>query len=338
MEAIWKAAQRERGISIMKLSIIVPVDNLENYVSRTLDSLLSIRFSYDYEIIVVNDGSTDGTEAIVAGYQEKTEKIRLFTIENGGVSHARNVGIRHAQGQYITFMDGDDTVEPDFYEKAVSELDAGGYDFVQGNYREVYEDRVVPIEYVKQEKVIRDRKEMLELYVCPERRQIYNSLWNKVYQGELVRQVQFNTERKNANDQEYNFDVLCIANRVKLLTDMSVDYFQRSDSIVHTLNAGKILNKMKVVEHMLEKNPYPELILPLEERRLLELQEYYFFLCQEKNPQAKEVRREILNCPIRQLWPRLAPNVRRRLLLYRFAGNLHGWYLSNKPKGKGNVL
>ena len=118
---------------MMKLSIIVPVYNLEKYIAKTLDSLLSIRFSYDYEIIVVNDGSTDASETVIRDYQQKTDKIRLFTIENGGVSNARNVGIHHAQGQYITFMDGDDTVEPDFYEKAVAELDAGGYDFVQGN-------------------------------------------------------------------------------------------------------------------------------------------------------------------------------------------------------------
>lgn len=338
MEAIWKAAQRERGISIMKLSIIVPVYNLENYVSGTLDSLLSIRFSYDYEIIVVNDGSTDGTEAIVAGYQEKTEKIRLFTIENGGVSHARNVGIRHAQGQYITFMDGDDTVDPDFYEKAVSELDAGGYDFVQGNFRVVNGERVHDRVFVDRDTELLDRKQMLEQFLVPGRLRIHNNVWGKVFREDVARKVTFDTSVYYGEDRKYVFDVLCGCDRIKLLKDMSVNYIQRSDSIVHTLNAGKISNKMKVVEHMLEKNPYPELILPLEERRLLELQEYYFFLCQEKNPQAKEVRREILNCPIRQLWPRLAPNVRRRLLLYRFAGNLHGWYLSNKPKGKGNVL
>lgn len=314
----------------MKLSIIVPVYNLENYVSKTLDSLLSIRFSHDYEIIVVNDGSTDGSETVIRDYQQKTDKIRLFTIENGGVANARNVGIRQASGQYITFMDGDDTVEPDFYEKAVAELDRGGYDFVQGNYREVYEDRTVPIEYVKQDKVIRDREEMMKLYLCPDCFQIYNCVWSKVYQREIVQRVPFNAERKNANDQEYNFDILCVANCVKLLTAMSVDYYQRGDSIVHTMNAGKVRNKLKVIERILEKNPYPELVLPIEENRLLLLQEYYFFLCKEKNPRAKEVRREILNCPIRQLWPRLSLSVRRRLLLYRFAGPLYGRYLSVK--------
>ena len=314
----------------MKLSIIVPVYNLENYVSKTLDSLLSIRFSYDYEIVVVNDGSTDGSEAVIRDYQEKTDKIRLFTTENHGLPGARNYGVGKAIGDYITFFDGDDTVDPDFYEKAVAELDRGGYDFVQGNYREVYEDHVKPIECVKQDTEITDGKRMIELFVDRRKKQISNSACTKVYRGEIVRQVPFNPERKNTEDMEYNFDVICIADRVKLLRDMSFNYLQRSDSIVHTMNSKKALNKLGVLEHILEKNPYPELVLPIEEDHLRLLQEAFFYLCKEKDPRAKEVRGKILACPIRQLWPRLTPNVRRRLLLYRFAGPLYEWYLSVK--------
>ena len=311
---------------MMKLSIIVPVYNLEKYIAKTLDSLLSIRFSYDYEIIVVNDGSTDASETVIRDYQQKTDKIRLFTIENGGVSNARNVGIHHAQGQYITFMDGDDTVDQDFYEKAVAELDRGGYDFVQGNFREIYEDHVVPHILAEQDMEITDRKQIMEGYLCPEHRCIYNCVWSKVYRGDIVRRVPFNAERKNANDQEYNFEVLCIANRVKLLTDMSVDYFQRGDSIVHTMNSNKALCKLDVIEHILEKNPYPELVLPIEEDRLRLLQEAFFYLCREKDPRAKEISRKILSLPLRELWPVLSATARKQVLLHRFAGLLYVWY------------
>ena len=314
----------------MKLSIIVPVYNLENYVSKTLDSLLSIRFSYDYEIVVVNDGSTDGSEAVIRDYQEKTDKIRLFTTENHGLPGARNYGVGKAIGDYITFFDGDDTVDPDFYEKAVAELDRGGYDFVQGNYREVYEDRVISQVFVEQDMEIADREEMMRLFVIPAERRIYNSACNKVYRGDIARQVSFCPGRILAEDQEYNFQVLYNATRIKLLTAMSVDYYQRGNSCVHTMNTGKVCNKLEIIEHILEKNPYPELILPIEEEHVRLLQEYYFYLCKEKDPRAKEVRRQILKCPIRQLWPWLTPNVRRRLLLYRFAGDLYGWYLSVK--------
>ena len=315
---------------MMKLSIIVPVYNLEKYIAKTLDSLLSIRFSYDYEIIVVNDGSTDASETVIRDYQQKTDKIRLFTIENGGVSNARNVGIHHAQGQYITFMDGDDTVDQDFYEKAVAELDRGGYDFVQGNFREIYEDHVVPHILAEQDMEITDRKQIMEGYLCPEHRCIYNCVWSKVYRGDIVRRVPFNAERKNANDQEYNFDVICICSRVKLLRDMSVDYFQRGDSIVHTMNSKKALNKLGVFEHILEKNPYPELILSIEKDRLRVLQEAFFYLCREKDPRAREIQKEIRKLPIRGLWPSLPPVVRKWTLLHIFAGPLYRWHLSAK--------
>ena len=310
----------------MKLSIILPVYNLENYVSKTLDSLLSIRFSHDYEIIVVNDGSTDASEAIIRDYQQKTDKIRLFTTENGGVSNARNVGIRQAAGEYITFLDGDDTVEPDFYEKAVAELDRGGYDFVQGNYREVYEDRMVTCIFAGQDTEILGRKQILERYIDPKNKIIHNMVWGKVYRGDLARQVPFNVERTNANDKEYNFDVICAADRVKLLKDISTDYYQRSGSIVHTMNSRKAFIKLSVNEHILKKNPYPDLA-PLTEYIYLEtLQELSYYLCLEKDPRAREVRRKMWELPIRQLWPMLDKNTRKRLLLHKFAGPLYDLY------------
>lgn len=75
----------------MKLSIIIPAYNLEEYISLTLDSLLRINFSRNYEIIVVNDGSTDNTENIIKEYQRNNSQIKLITIKNSGVSMARNI-------------------------------------------------------------------------------------------------------------------------------------------------------------------------------------------------------------------------------------------------------
>ena len=106
----------------VKVSIIVPVYNLEKYISKTLDSLLNIKCSLDYEIIVINDGSTDKSEEIISRYQKNNECIKLFTIENKGVSNARNFGISCANGKYITFVDGDDTVENGDEEYTLEEL------------------------------------------------------------------------------------------------------------------------------------------------------------------------------------------------------------------------
>lgn len=310
----------------MKLSVIVPVYNLENYVSRTLDSLLSIRFSHDYEIIVVNDGSTDGSEAVIAGYQEKTDRIRLYSPENRGLPAARNYGISKAVGEYITFVDGDDTVDPDFFERAVDELDSGGYDFVQGNFRLIYEDREDYWKYVDRDMELSDRKEMLGRYLDVKLTPIGYSVCGKVFRSEIVRQVCFNLALKYGEDLQYVFDVLLMANRIKLLKDVSINYYQRETSIVHTMNVKKAFSKLEVVKHFRDENPYPEFAPLIDYRQLLSLQELYYCLCKEKDPHAKEVRRQILKCPIRRLWPQMSPSARRRFLLNRFAGPLYDLY------------
>lgn len=332
MEAIWKAAQRERGISIMKLSIIVPVYNLENYVSGTLDSLLSIRFSYDYEIIVVNDGSTDGTEAIVAGYQEKTEKIRLFTIENGGVSHARNVGIRHAQGQYITFMDGDDTVDPDFYEKAVSELDAGGYDFVQGNFRVVNGERVHDKVFVDRDTELLDRKQMLEQFLVPGRSAIHRNVWGKVFRQDVARKVTFDTSVYHGEDRKYVFDVLCGCDRIKLLKDMSCNYIQRDSSVCHTLTYDGERQLYEVMTYYVQKIPYPELIPIFDTERVNWLLGQYYAAKKAGHPRAAGLRRELRALPCRKMWPYMNRTMRKRVLLHMFAAPLYDLYIVHLKK------
>lgn len=94
----------------MKLSIVIPAYNAEKTISRCLDSVLAQNY-FDYEVIVVNDGSTDNTDKICAKYIENDEKVRLISQKNKGVSAARNTGISEANGEYILFIDADDYIE-----------------------------------------------------------------------------------------------------------------------------------------------------------------------------------------------------------------------------------
>lgn len=96
------------------LSYVIPLYNCERYIATCLDSILAQGLEYDeYEVIVVNDGSTDNGAEIVARYCQKYENIRLINKENGGVSSARNRGIDEAQGEYVYFMDADDYLLPE---------------------------------------------------------------------------------------------------------------------------------------------------------------------------------------------------------------------------------
>ena len=99
-----------------KVSVIVPVFNVEKYLRQCLDSILQQTYQ-NLEIIIINDGSTDGSDAICREYAGKDSRISYFAKENTGISDTRNVGIRQATGEYVTFVDSDDWVEHTYVEE-----------------------------------------------------------------------------------------------------------------------------------------------------------------------------------------------------------------------------
>lgn len=114
-----------------KISVIIPVYNNAVYLPQCLDSLLSQSFQ-DYECIIVDDGSTDGSAVICDDYQKRDHKLRVFHIENQGVSHARNIGIEEAKGEWISFVDSDDWIEPNYLSTLYKQTDINT-DVVIGN-------------------------------------------------------------------------------------------------------------------------------------------------------------------------------------------------------------
>lgn len=131
-----------------KVSIILPVYNVEKYLSACLDSLLAQTLE-EIEIVAVNDGSTDGSLQILQAYQSlNPEKLFIFSTENHGVSRARNYGFAHSHGEYVWFVDSDDFVEPDacrlLYEKAT----ADGNDLVLFRYYNVNSETGIRKEYI----------------------------------------------------------------------------------------------------------------------------------------------------------------------------------------------
>ena len=104
-----------------KISVIIPAYNVERYIKQCVETVLYNSFK-DFEIIVVNDGSTDGTYTILKKLVTEDERIRVFTTSNKGLSAARNFGIRQARGEYFTFVDGDDYVNEYYLEKLYQQV------------------------------------------------------------------------------------------------------------------------------------------------------------------------------------------------------------------------
>ena len=93
----------------------MPVYNTEKYLRRCVDSILAQTFT-DFELLLINDGSTDSSGAICDEYTQKDSRVRVFHKENGGVSSARNIGLDNAKGEYIAFVDSDDYIDNRMYE------------------------------------------------------------------------------------------------------------------------------------------------------------------------------------------------------------------------------
>ena len=124
----------------MNVSIVIPVYNVEKYLARCLDSCISQTMKDGVEVICINDGSTDSSPDILKEYEEKyPDFIRVYTIKNDGVSHARNFGVEKASGDYILFADSDDFLEPDVVEKLYTKAMADGSDVVICRYYDVRE-------------------------------------------------------------------------------------------------------------------------------------------------------------------------------------------------------
>ena len=124
------------------LSIIVPVYNTATYLPACLDSILSQGFT-DFEVLLVDDGSSDGSGAICDKYAEADSRVRVFHQENGGVSSARNLGLSQAKGEWIYFVDSDDEMLPDGLQTLVDCI-SDDVDIVMGGILEVEENGYSP--------------------------------------------------------------------------------------------------------------------------------------------------------------------------------------------------
>lgn len=116
-----------------KISVILPVYNAEKYLCETLDSVISGAFA-DFEIIAVNDGSTDGSLDILRSYAERDNRVKIIDKPNTGVSDTRNVGISAAEGEYLAFLDADDIYAPEYLERMYSAAEESGADVTVCGY------------------------------------------------------------------------------------------------------------------------------------------------------------------------------------------------------------
>lgn len=216
------------------ISVIVPVYNVAQYLDRCVESILKQTY-HRLEIILVDDGSTDASPAKCDAYARRDSRVRVIHKQNGGLSDARNAGLAVASGEYIGYVDSDDWIEPDMYERMHQACVWHHAQLAVCRYFCEYKDQtkaggdgcVVPL----------SREELLKIYIGGHKEYvIYNSVWSKLFHRDLVSGTLF-PKGRNSEDIMYTTRAFCKAERAVYLNQCFYHYvLDREGSI---MNAAK---------------------------------------------------------------------------------------------------
>lgn len=223
-----------------KISVLVPAYNVALWLPSCLDSILAQTYQ-NLEIIVVNDGSTDNTGTILDSYAKKNGRIVAIHQKNAGLVAARETGIAHATGDYVTFVDGDDTIAPDMYEhlmanalKYKADISHCGMDFV-------FPDGHIEPHYGTGRLLVQDNIEGLRELLIGEL--VEPSLCTKLYARYLVTNSCLDKSVLNNEDLLRNFTLFSRANRIVFEDFCGYQYFQRPGSM--SKDSSKALQNLK---------------------------------------------------------------------------------------------
>lgn len=175
---------------IYKISVCIVIYNIAEYLERAIESAINQTYG-NLEIILIDDGSTDGSAEICDKYANLDSRIVVCHKENGGVSSARNAAIELASGDYITYLDGDDYIEPVMYETLMSAMLCENTDMAVCRYRQVTKDEVL-LDGETHSAYVFEGRELLETFLLEdEKYTIQNAPWNKLYKRELIGDLRF---------------------------------------------------------------------------------------------------------------------------------------------------
>ena len=246
------------------ISVIMPVYNVADYLSQSIESVLHQNHQ-NLELILIDDGSTDGSGAICDDYACRDGRVRVIHQKNGGAAAAKNAGLRIAAGTYLCFVDSDDYLEPDVYGYMLKKLQEQDADAVQFSFRDVYTNHTEP--QILPPCVLNEREFLLRFtkdWSCP-------LLWNKLYKRSLFDGVFF--EEGHKIDDEY-FTYQGFLNPCKVVLDDRIiyNYRKRASSVMSSPEAGaqRILDCIDSIAKRREKivARWPELRRAFDENYL----------------------------------------------------------------------
>lgn len=264
------------------ISVIVPVYNAENYIEKCLNSLVNQKIN-DYEILIIDDGSTDRSRVICESFQNKYNQVKLFCQNNSGVSAARNRGLEAAKGEYIIFVDADDWIKPDTLEKIQKNIQIYKPDVIIYGILYIKND-IVTYEFNMEEKICCTPEETSDYIKEIYKTGIIASPVNKVYSREAIGDNRFNEKVNYGEDLQFNMQVFLSVNSIVNLSEMFYCYNNHENSLSSNIDMNQVkdmlllyekskqflcnkVNDRQARENLLERH-YFEYLYPLEIRMI----------------------------------------------------------------------
>lgn len=256
-----------RSLVNVKVSIVIPVYNVDEYITDTLNSVLAQSYSA-FSVIIVDDGSTDKTLKIVEQFTKRDSRVRLYrNVVNGGVSSARNEGLTHVESEYFTFVDGDDIVSPDYLLRLVEAAKKSNYssDVVCAQISHIWDissvgerNNIRSSSYLK----VMDSSEAIERLLYD--RDIKNHVAGKLFSSRLISKVKFDEAVSIGEDMDYVYRSLRTARNVSVIQDVIYYYVQREGSAMNSQFSSKRADAYGVAKSM-----YAQLSLNEREKRAI---------------------------------------------------------------------
>lgn len=234
------------------LSIIIPVYNLEKYIERCLNSIIQSAKGFEelFEVIIIDDGSKDNTSKIINNVIKDKHYFRYYLIENQGVSNARNVGLKYAIGEYVTFIDGDDYVSKDYLAKIMLNLKDDPEIICFDAFRVKNKESRIMLN-LKNETYNLEPNESINKFVSLEFYDKYfTSVWNKVFRLDIINnsEILFNVKKAIGEDEFFCVEYFQNIHSVKSISDPLYYYILRNGSALQKYNKNKCKEVIDYIE------------------------------------------------------------------------------------------
>lgn len=211
---------------MVKLSVIMPIFNAKQFLEPTIESILNQDFK-DFELLLIDDGSTDGTTEICEKYAKHDKRVEFYKKANEGVSKTRNLGIEKATGEFIYFVDADDYVESNMFTILMNNIQNNNADISMCGYRIIEEKSTIEY-YGTNKQYSYNKHEAIKIFLKEE--QFGVALWNKIFRKKVIEDLRFDEKLRINEDKWFLINAILNSDKIIYKDDILYSYIKRTSS------------------------------------------------------------------------------------------------------------